>query len=80
MKGDFSPMMRRMRKAYLARRGVDLDAVDLIEVDPDRNPLLTVRRRWRGTGEAMRSVVGARWIVLTPKAPFKLYFGSTPHV
>jgi hypothetical protein len=40
MNDDLSPTMRRMREAYLARRGVDLDA-DLGGIDPDRNPLLT---------------------------------------
>jgi hypothetical protein len=41
MTDDLSPLMRRMRKAYHARRGVDLDAVDLGAVDPAVSPLLT---------------------------------------
>jgi hypothetical protein len=41
MTDDLFPTMRRMRKAYHARRGLDLDAVDLGAVDPAVSPLLT---------------------------------------
>jgi hypothetical protein len=41
MTDDLSPLMRRMRKAYHARGGVDLDPVDLGAVDPAVSPLLT---------------------------------------
>jgi hypothetical protein len=41
MTDDVSPLMRRMRKAYHARRSVDLDAADLGAVDPAVSPLLT---------------------------------------
>ena len=40
MTDDLSPLMRRMRKAYHARGGVDLDPVDLGAVDPAVSPLL----------------------------------------
>jgi hypothetical protein len=41
MNDDLSPTMRRMRKAYLARRDVDLDAADPGGIGPSRNSLLT---------------------------------------
>jgi hypothetical protein len=41
MTDDLSPLTRRMRKAYHARRGIDLDASDLGAVDPAVSHLLT---------------------------------------
>jgi hypothetical protein len=38
MTDDISRLMRRMRKAYHARRGIDLDAADLDTVDPAVSP------------------------------------------
>jgi hypothetical protein len=41
MTDDLSRLMRRMRKAHHARRGVALDATDLGAVDPALSHLLT---------------------------------------